>query len=309
MDTIGSDEAAYPQLVSLYQKENPAAGLSTPEDQKAFNDFTGKVNAQFGAETWADLPSDFASQYKPSQPANNDNGLFSSLVDLSKSFFSGNSMATDTALSGMANNNPFTGPVVSGAPEVKLPVVNTGSDLVSNILTGNNAKETIPGYSQSLFDQITGGGALARGGNILVGDGGTNISPWTYSPTTNNFTSDNSDRSTINYNSTNVLNDAGYVQNLLAGIKGFFGTPQAAISASPSNDAALVRGALAPGMYSVGQTVNADWSTPTSPNLKVGTLTGLETSTQANAQSNLYKIGLVVAVISLLFFIFRRGSK
>jgi hypothetical protein len=200
--------------------------------------------------------------------------------NLAKDFNAAN--ATPPALT--VNPTGGQNPVTAGSP-------------ATSILTG------LASAGGSSFDSLMGPTAPPN----LFG-GGTLISPTTIAPTTTTINYDASDRSSVvnTYNSTTTINESNLISNILSGLKGFFGTPQSAANATPSNDAAFTNGMSYPGMYSRGQTINAELSTPSSPSIKAASVSGIPLG-QTYEQNKLTFILVVIGVVTLAVLLFKRG--
>lgn len=161
-----------------------------------------------------------------------------------------------------------------------------GNDLLSNLLTGNNAPVTPSGLS---------------------------LNPITYSApvTTTIFKSDTSNRSTTN-NTTNVtsttaVNDAGLFNSLATTLTDLFKSVplQAAANFTPSNDAALTRGAAYPGNYAAGQSINTNQSTPGASLAPAGIITGLPSISSNENTNRILWIGIIVSAVGILIYLFK----
>lgn len=138
---------------------------------------------------------------------------------------------------------------------------------------------------------------------------GTNITNITNAPTTNNtnLTSQTDNSSRLTVTDTGFMNTFGaQLTALFNGIKPL----QVAPNSQPSNDAQYSSGANYPGFFSTGQTPDRPNSTPdASAGPASAVVTGFPgLSLPSNAlQNKLLLAGVLVAVATLLFLIFRRG--
>lgn len=301
----------YNRLLDLFaQDQGRPVNYGNAQDEQFFNNWTGGVATTLGATDWESLPENFESQYGAKQATNtllSGDTLFNTVSKTTTDFFStftGGGAAPVTVAgsgTGPASSGPAAGtgtvigPLNSPAPQTITPltlapgssnptgpyptvtsVANPATDLLSNILTGNNGPQLTP-------------------------SGGVNIISNTNAPTTSNFNYDQSTKTTV------TVNQPELAKNILDGIKGFFGTAAAAAGSTPMNDAAFTKGALFPGSFSAGQTVNGPLSQPVSTDISSGTITGLPQGGAAMGSGRLFLILAVVGVLFAMLTFFRRG--
>lgn len=313
---------AYETLVDYFYSSPAASGLEpfSPAFNDAYNNFFGAEAARQGVGDFADIDLGRIGQ-APVAATGPEFNAFDIASKTATDFFASFGVPVPSGTSQNTESMPIDLNNL-GVPDALTPL-GAGSGSVYDSQQGYNFPQPTsnPGYQTGAGTLGVGGDGLLRlisnaatGNNPpdMTPSGGTNISPWTYAPVTNTTVFDTSDNSSYSSNITNVteVNSEGFVQNLLAGLKGFFGTPQAAASATPSNDAMFTRGAIYPGMFTVGQTPNTTWSTAETPNVKVGSIGGTSPNAsptpKVSDNRGLMLLGVAVGIISLLVVLSRR---